>query len=68
MPLKYLSNFWKTFEITLINCKINFILTWSANCVIFEGNTEATLAITDTKPDASVVTLATQDNTKLLQQ
>ena len=68
MPLKYLSNFWKTLEITLINCKINFILTWSANCVIFDENTEATLAITDTKPDTSVVTLATQDNTKLLQQ
>ena len=34
VPLKYLSNFWRTLEIPLINCEINLILTWSANCVI----------------------------------
>ena len=34
VPLKYLSNFWKTLETPLINCEINLILTWSANCVI----------------------------------
>ena len=34
LPLKYLSNFWRTFEMALINCEINLILTWSANCVI----------------------------------
>ena len=27
VPLKYLINFWRTLEIPLINCKINFILT-----------------------------------------
>ena len=34
VPLKYLSNFWRTFEMPLINCAINHNLTWSANCVI----------------------------------
>ena len=34
MPLKYLSNFWRTLDILLINCKINLILTWSENCVL----------------------------------
>ena len=29
--LKYLSNFWKTFEMPSINCEINLILTWSDN-------------------------------------
>ena len=29
VPLKYLSNFWRTLEISLINCKVNLILTWS---------------------------------------
>ena len=29
VPLKYLSNFWKTLEMPLINCEINLILTWS---------------------------------------
>ena len=27
VPLKYLSNFWRTLEVTLINCEINLILT-----------------------------------------
>ena len=30
VPLKYLSNFWRTVEIPFINCEINLILTWSA--------------------------------------
>ena len=34
VPLKYLSNFWRTLEMSLTNDKINLILTWSANCVI----------------------------------
>ena len=32
VPLKYLSNFWRTLEMPLINCEVNVILTWSANC------------------------------------
>ena len=31
VPWKYLSNFWRTLEMPLINCDINLILTWSAN-------------------------------------
>ena len=34
VQLKYLSIFWRTFEMSLINCEINFILTWSAKCSI----------------------------------
>ena len=34
VPLKYLSSFWRTLEMPLINCEINFILIWSANCVV----------------------------------
>ena len=33
VPLEHLSNFWKTPDIPLINCKINCILPWSENCV-----------------------------------
>ena len=29
VPLKYLSNFWRTLEMLLINCEVNLILTWS---------------------------------------
>ena len=28
VPLKYLSSFWRTFEMPLINCEVNLILTW----------------------------------------
>ena len=38
VPLKYLSNFWRTLEMPLINCEVNLILTWSANCVIVYTN------------------------------
>ena len=34
VPLKYLSNFWRTLEMPLINCEANLILTWSSTCVI----------------------------------
>ena len=71
LPLKYLRNFWRTLEMPLINCEINFILTWSANCVIVYtnvGNQGATFAITETKLYVPVVTLSTQNNAKLIQQ
>ena len=34
VPLKYLSNFWRTLEMPLINCEVNLILTWSSTCVM----------------------------------
>ena len=33
MPLKHLSNFWRTLDIPLINSETNLIVTWSENCV-----------------------------------
>ena len=34
VPLKYLSNFWRTLEMPLITCEVNLILIWSADCVV----------------------------------
>ena len=68
VPLKYLSNFWRTLEMPLINYEDNFILTWSSTCVITDSNGAAIFAITDTKLYVPVVTLSTQENTKFLQQ
>ena len=51
VPLKYLSNFWRTIEMPLIICEVNLILTWSANCVIVctdDENQNPTFAITET--------------------
>ena len=70
VPLKYLSNFWRTLEMPLINCEVNLILTWSSICVLIATNNQnqaAIFVITDTKLYVSVVTLSTQENTKFLQ-
>ena len=71
VTLKLLNNFWRTLEISLINCEINPILTCPANSVILSGslaNYATTFTITETKLYVLVVTLPTQDNAKLLQQ
>ena len=71
VPLEFLSNFWKTLEMPLINCEVNLMLTWSADCVIVStdvANQIATFAITNTKLYVPVVTLSTKDNAKLLEQ
>ena len=68
VPLKYVSNFWRTLEMPLINCEVNLILTWSSTCVITDSNGAGTFAITDTKLYVPVVTLSTQENIKFLQQ
>ena len=68
VPLIYLSNFWRTLEMPLINCEVNLILTWSKDCVITNSAGEGKFAITETKLYVPVVTLPTQDNVKLLQK
>ena len=71
VPLKYLSNFWRTLEMPLINCEVNLILTWSANCVIIYtnvANQNLMFEITETKLYVPVVTWSTQGNVKILQQ
>ena len=68
VPLKHLSNFWRTLEMPLINCEVNLILTWSSTCVITNSTGTGTFEITDTKLYIPVVVLSTQDNSKLLEQ
>ena len=55
----------------LINCEVEIILTWLANCVIIyndAANQASTFIITEINLYAPVVTLSTQDNAKLLPQ
>ena len=68
VPLKYLSKFWRIFEMSLINCEVNLILTWSKDCVITNSEGLGKFATTGTKLYVPIVTLSTQDNAKLLQQ
>ena len=53
----------------LINCEVELILNWSANCVIIYTNFDnqvPTFTITKANIYVPVVTLSTQDNEKLL--
>ena len=39
LPLKYLSNFWRTLEMHLINCEISLQLIWSEICFLVASST-----------------------------
>ena len=82
IPLKHLSNFWRSLDIPLIICEVELILIWSKNCVLSdmttrhaEGDNPAIFAslelefqITDTKLYFPVVTLSNKNDIKLLEQ
>ena len=65
VPLKYLSNFWWSLEMMLINCKVELSLTWDPICVLCNLVGASTFTLTDTKHYVPLVTLSTEDNTKL---
>ena len=84
VPLKHLSNFWRTLNIPLINYVIELILSWSKNRALADmtvkdaGNnndlhaivplTGLEFQITDIKLYVPVVTLSKENDTKLLEQ
>ena len=65
-----MSNFWRSLEIPLINCKVELSLKWIENCVLTtSANTnKATFKITDAKLYVPLVTLSTEDNARLTKQ
>ena len=65
VPLKYLSNFWRSLEMPLINCKIHLELNWSKDCVM-STIADTTFKITSTKLYIPIVTLSSKDNLKLV--
>ena len=68
LPLKYLSNFFRSLEMSLINCKIKLNLTWKKECVLSTGVGEAVFIINDTKLYVPVVTLSKEDNKNFIEQ
>ena len=78
VPRKYLSNFWRSLEMPLINCKVELSLKWIENCVLTTaaigadanatGADSATFKTTDAKLYVPVVTLSIEDNVKLTKQ
>ena len=68
VSLKYLSNFFRSLEMPLINCKIKLNLTWKKECVLSNQNGAAVLIINDTKLYIPVVTLSKEYNKDFIEQ
>ena len=68
VPLKYLSNFFRSLEMPLINCKIKLNLTWKKESVLSTDDGNAVFIINDTKLYVPVVTLSKEDNKDFIEQ
>ena len=74
IPLKHLSNFWRSLNILLINCEVELILTWTKNCALADMTVADNppngleFQITDTKLYVPVVTLSKENDIKLLEK
>ena len=82
VPLKYLGDFWRALNMSLISCEVSLELKWYKDCIITsleerivnvgppvvrdDGPANATLAINNCKLYVPVVTLSKDDEIKLL--
>ena len=64
VPLKYLSNFWRSLEIPLINYKIHLELNLTKDCVT-STVADATFKTISTKLYVQIVISSNKDNAKL---
>ena len=63
--MKYLSKFWRSLEIPLINCKVFLELNWVEDCILFSDGNCAKFEITDTKLCVPIVTFSIKDGANL---
>ena len=68
VPLKYLSNFFRSLEMPSINCKIHLELEWSKDCVLSNVAGNSKFIIRDTKLYVPVVTLSKENNKNFIEQ
>ena len=68
VPLKYLSNFWRSLEMPLINCKVHLELNWIEGCILSSAGDSVKFEITDAKLHVPIVTLSTKDSVHLTKQ
>ena len=65
-----MSNFWRSLDLLLINCEIEFYLKWTRNCVLIgedDNITGVIFTIASTKVYVSVVTWSVNNNIKFLE-
>ena len=67
VPLNYLSNFFRSLAMPLVNCKIKLNLTWKKECVL-SNQAAAVFIINDTKMYVPVDTLSKEDNKDFIEQ
>ena len=65
VPLNYLSNFWRSLQMQLINCKIHLELNWIEDCILSRAGNSAKL-IADAKLHVQIVTKDKVNLTKQL--
>ena len=68
VPLKYVSNFFRAFEMPLINCKVHLELTWKKDCVLPNAAGGTNFQMQDTKLYVPVVTLSKDYNKEFIKQ
>ena len=68
VPLKYLSNFIRSLEMPLINCKVKLNLTWKKECTLSTNAGNSVFIINDTKLYVPVVTLSKEDDKDFIEQ
>ena len=68
VSLSYLSNFWRSSEMQLINCKVYYELNWIEECILFSAGDTAKFAIIDVKLHVPIVNLTTKDSANLTKQ
>ena len=66
VPLRYLSNFWRSLEMPLINCKIHLELNLIEDRVVSSAGDSAKFKITDAKLHVPILTLCTKDRENLI--
>ena len=77
VPLEYLSNFWRSLEMSLINCKVELKPNWTKYCIFSAGGSEnhvndndnannIIFTITDTNLYVPLSTGDNEKSTKLL--
>ena len=65
VPLKYLSNFWRSLEMPSINSKVYLELNWIEDYILSSARNSAKFAIADAKLHVPIVTLSTKDSENL---
>ena len=70
IPFEYLSNFWRFFDMPLINCETDLDLSWTKSCALIEHHDNirgVNFMITSIELDVPVVTVSINDNINFLE-